>query len=198
MNLVESLITSFLLVTITELGDKTQLTSIALSANSPRPLQTFLGIIVGLTMVTILGTIAGTVMALYIPTQIIQVVGGAMFLIIGSYLILKYTRLNQINLNSEDQQNVDFKTPFLKAFTVIFLMEMGDKTQITVIILTALSYNPLFVLIGGISALLLVNSIGVFLGNKISKYFSYRRTAIFSGFLFILVGVWTFVIMILG
>jgi putative Ca2+/H+ antiporter (TMEM165/GDT1 family) len=198
MNLVESLITSFLLVTITELGDKTQLTSIALSANSPKPLQTFLGIIVGLTMVTIFGTLAGTVMALYIPIQIIQVVGGAIFLIIGSYLILKYIRLNQTNIISEDQQNMDYKTPFFKAFTVIFLMEMGDKTQITVIILTALSYHPLFVLIGGICALLLVNSIGVLLGNKISKYFSYRRTAIFSGFLFILIGVWTFITMIFG
>jgi putative Ca2+/H+ antiporter (TMEM165/GDT1 family) len=54
-------------------------------------------------------------------------------------------------------------------FTTLFLAELGDKTQLAVLSLTASSKQPLAVFIGAACALLAVTAIGVLVGEGLSR-----------------------------
>jgi len=54
-------------------------------------------------------------------------------------------------------------------FTTLFLAELGDKTQLAVLSLTASSRQPLAVFVGAACALLAVTAIGVLVGEGVSR-----------------------------
>jgi putative Ca2+/H+ antiporter (TMEM165/GDT1 family) len=83
------LISTFLTVFLAELGDKTQLATVALSGTSDRPLAVFLGSSSALVLASLLGALAGGSIASLIPTEWLQLVAAVGFLIIGSQLLLR-------------------------------------------------------------------------------------------------------------
>ena len=66
------LISTFLTVFLAELGDKTQLATVALSGTSDRPLAVFLGSSTALVLASLLGAMAGGSIASLIPTEWLQ------------------------------------------------------------------------------------------------------------------------------
>ena len=83
------LISTFLTVFLAELGDKTQLATVALTGTSDRPLAVFLGSSSALVLASLLGAMAGGSIASLIPTEWLQLVAAVGFLIIGSQLLLR-------------------------------------------------------------------------------------------------------------
>ena len=83
------LISTFLTVFLAELGDKTQLATVALIGTSDRPLAVFLGSSSALVLASLLGAMAGGSIASLIPTEWLQLVAAVGFLIIGSQLLLR-------------------------------------------------------------------------------------------------------------
>jgi len=83
------LISTFLTVFLAELGDKTQLATVALSGTSDRPLAVFLGSSSALVLASLLGALAGGSVASVISTEILQLVAAIGFLIIGTRLLLE-------------------------------------------------------------------------------------------------------------
>ena len=83
------LISTFLTVFLAELGDKTQLATVALSGTSDRPLAGCLGSSSALVLASLLGAMAGGSIASLIPTEWLQLVAAVGFLIIGSQLLLR-------------------------------------------------------------------------------------------------------------
>jgi len=65
------LVPSFALVTIAELGNKTQLAVIALSAEYEFPLLVFTGVMMAFALVTGLGAIVGKVLTRVVPLKYI-------------------------------------------------------------------------------------------------------------------------------
>ncbi len=57
----------------------------------------------------------------------------------------------------------------ISTFTTVFLAELGDKTQLATLAMSAGSKKPLAVLIGSSSALVLACFIGVLLGGTVSN-----------------------------
>jgi putative Ca2+/H+ antiporter (TMEM165/GDT1 family) len=60
---------------------------------------------------------------------------------------------------------------FITTFGVIFLAEMGDKTQLAAMTMAAETKKPLAVFIGATLALACVSAIGVIIGSVVSHYF---------------------------
>ncbi len=58
---------------------------------------------------------------------------------------------------------------FLTTFVTIFVAELGDKTQLTTLLMSAESQSPLTVFLGAGSALILTTLIGVGVGRWLSK-----------------------------
>jgi putative Ca2+/H+ antiporter (TMEM165/GDT1 family) len=79
------------------------------------------------------------------------------------------------------------------AFAVIFLAELGDKTQLAAMGLAAKSGQPLSVFVGGVAALVLATLIAVVAGHLVARVLPDRVIEIGSAFLFIGVGVFLLV-----
>lgn len=78
---------------------------------------------------------------------------------------------------------------FLTTFGVIFLAEMGDKTQLAAMTMAAQSNRPWTVFLSAALALTAVSAIGVLIGSVLGNYLSLiwiKRTAACA---FILIGV---------
>ena len=83
------LISTFLTVFLAELGDKTQLATVALSGTSDRPLAVFFGSASALVLASLLGAMAGGSVASVVPTELLQLIASVGFLIIGTRLLLQ-------------------------------------------------------------------------------------------------------------
>ena len=83
------LLSTFLTVFLAELGDKTQLATVALSGTSDRPLAVFLGSASALVLASLLGAMAGGSVASVVPTELLQLIASVGFLIIGTRLLLQ-------------------------------------------------------------------------------------------------------------
>ena len=94
------LISTFLTVFLAELGDKTQLATVALSGTSDRPLAVFVGSSSALVLASLLGAMAGGSIANLIPTEWLQLAAAVGFLIIGSQLL----RRSSSGESGEDNQ----------------------------------------------------------------------------------------------
>ena len=90
------LITSFSTIFLAELGDKTQLATLMLSAQSGRPLIIFLGAALALLSTSLLGVLIGRWIANNLPRERFTVVSGIIMLSLGIYLVSQgFFELNQ-------------------------------------------------------------------------------------------------------
>ena len=83
-----------------------------------------------------------------------------------------------------------FFSIFITTFTAIFIAELGDKTQIATLMLSAESGQPIIVFIGSSIALISSSVVGVLIGKWLSKKISPSKFAFFTGFLMILISLY--------
>ena len=81
------LITSFSTIFLAELGDKTQLATLMLSAQSGRPLIIFIGAALALISTSLLGVLIGRWIANNLPRQRFTFLSGVIMLCLGTYLV---------------------------------------------------------------------------------------------------------------
>ncbi len=79
----------------------------------------------------------------------------------------------------------------LTVFTTIFIAEMGDKTQLAVVTMTASSAKPFSVFVGAAAALALVTVLGVLLGGVVTKWIPETVLKKAAAVLFVGLGIWT-------
>ena len=82
-----TLITSFSTIFLAELGDKTQLATLILSAQSGKPLIIFIGAALALVSTSLLGVLIGRWIANNLPRQSFTLVSGIIMLSLGMYLV---------------------------------------------------------------------------------------------------------------
>tara|TARA_Y100000589_G_C27043493_1_gene584169 strand:- start:374 stop:697 length:324 start_codon:yes stop_codon:yes gene_type:complete len=92
--------------------------------------------------------------------------------------------------NEKDIVDKGFFSIFITSFATIFLAELGDKTQLATLMLSAESGRPLIVFIGSSFALLCSSIVGVLLGKWISTKITKRDFALFAGILMTLISIW--------
>jgi len=74
---------AFGLIFLAELGDKTQLMALTMSAESGKPWQVFLGGALALAVLTFVACFLGAGIARLVPTEIIKKVAGVLFVVAG-------------------------------------------------------------------------------------------------------------------
>jgi Ca2+/H+ antiporter, TMEM165/GDT1 family len=80
---------------------------------------------------------------------------------------------------------------FLTAFAALFLAELGDKTQIAVIIMAASSKRPWSIFLGGSLALVVLTGVGILAGEAVTKLVPEWLLKKTAALLFITIGLWT-------
>lgn len=82
---------------------------------------------------------------------------------------------------------------FITVFIVIFLAELGDKTQLaTMLFATDKEVSKLTIFLAASAALTATSAIGVLAGSVISVYVGEKILLYAAGAGFILIGIWTF------
>lgn len=73
---------------LAEMGDKTQLAALSLTADKGTPLSVLAGACLALCLATLLGVLVGGVAAQYVPQSVIKRAAGLAFVIIGGLILL--------------------------------------------------------------------------------------------------------------
>jgi len=94
------------------------------------------------------------------------------------------------NANEKNSDEKGFFSIFLASFTTIFIAELGDKTQLATLMLSAESGRPLIVFIGSSFALICSSIVGVLIGKWLSSKISSEKISLLTGILMTMVSIW--------
>jgi len=175
------LLTTFSLIALAEFGDKTQLTVIALSARYDRK-KVFSGVILAFIVVTGLGVLVGEGLLRLVPENFIKIIAGLMFIVFGVLML-------RSNEDCEEETNSQVLNPFISTFSMIAIAEMGDKTQLSAITLSAKYNSPYLVFTGAVLALAAISLIGILAGKKLCEIVPMSKIKLGAGALFIMFGI---------
>ena len=178
---IQTFLTSAALVLLMELGDKTMLTTMCLSAQYRRPGLVLLATMIALATSSVIAVIVGYILSATLPIEIITYVSGILFIGLGIYTLAK--------ANSEAPDTCDNPGTLFGMFSLVLLSELGDKSQITILALAAQSTFAIMVFIGSIIGFLIVNSLGAWAGDRVASRIPLRTVKMVVGLVFVLFGV---------
>lgn len=81
-------VTTFGVIFLAEMGDKTQLAAMTMAAQTKNPWGVFLGAALALTAVSAIGVVVGSALGAYLPLAWIKRVAAAAFILIGVLMLL--------------------------------------------------------------------------------------------------------------
>jgi putative Ca2+/H+ antiporter (TMEM165/GDT1 family) len=81
-------LTTFGVIFLAEMGDKTQLAAMTMAAQSKRPWAVFIGSALALTAVSAIGVVVGSVVGNYIPLIWIKRAAAVAFIVIGVLILM--------------------------------------------------------------------------------------------------------------
>ncbi|HEV8367780.1 MAG TPA: TMEM165/GDT1 family protein [Pyrinomonadaceae bacterium] len=82
------LLTTFGIIFLAEMGDKTQLAAMTMAAQTKRPWAVFVGATLALATVSALGIIVGSVIGDYVPLIWVKRVAALSFIVIGGLMLI--------------------------------------------------------------------------------------------------------------
>ena len=181
-----TIVTSFSLIGLAEIGDKSQLVCMTL-ATRHRALPVIAGASLAFAGLNLAAVLFGAAVARWLPDTLIALVVGLLFLAFGLHA------LRGAGQEKEDCAPVKLaaRGVFLSTLLLIALAEFGDKTQLAVASLSS-SANPWAVWIGATLALTATSAAGVLAGRTLLKRIPVSLMQRISGTLFLLLAVVSF------
>lgn len=206
--LLQAFTASLLLITISELGDKTFFIAVILSMRYDHR-TVFSSVLSALALMTVLSVLLGQAVSL-LPKTYTHYGAIALFLIFGVKLIIDAIRMapnSTEEVVKEAQETVEEQKQqiaiplfgkmlarypqigiWIQAFVMTFLAEWGDRTQISTIALAAAN-DPVFVTLGAILGHGICTVIAVIGGRLVAGRISERVITGIGGVLFLIFGV---------
>lgn len=171
-------VAAFLTVFVAEFGDKSQLVCLTMACRYP-PLQVLAGAMTAMALVLGLAAGAGNVIADLIPHNIVAVVAGIFFIVMG---ILTWLRGEQKPGEGSGSGG------YFQTLGMIFLAEFGDKTQLAVLFLAASFNYPLAVFGGAMAAMLINHVLAIYLGNRFVSRLKPHYVRVGATIIFVVIG----------
>ena len=181
---MQALLTSTAVVSLAEIGDKTQLLAIVLATRFRRPWPIIAGILVA--------TLANHFLAALVGEQAAAFLDGRWFryLVATSFILMAGWTLIPDKLDDDEEARPSRFGPFVATTIAFFLVEMGDKTQLATIALGARFRDVLPVMTGTTLGMMIANVPAVFLGHEIIKRVPLGVVRMIAALLFLAIGVW--------
>lgn len=171
--------TAFTLVTVAEMGDKSQLVCMLL-ASRHRHGPVFLGSAWAFALLNVIAVVLGATVAHWLPERQVALAVGVLFLVFG----LSALRARQGAGDDEVMVETPGHGVFMTTFLMIFLAELGDKTQIAVAGLSA-AEPPGDVWLGATLALFMTSALGIWAGKTLLRRLPPRTVGLASGVFFL-------------
>ncbi len=194
-----STLSTFLAVFVAELGDKTQLAIVTQTCKYRCWLPVFAGGSAALIVVSGIGVIGGQVLGYLIPDTALNLLAAMAFVGMGVLLWVE-TRRAQDGTEEADppadcatdasgRRKVWDWRAFSSTLALLFLAEMGDKTQLAVIGLSGKDATGWAVFAGSALALTAVTGLGVAGGRQLCQRIPQRLLLKVSAGVFVAMGV---------
>lgn len=167
-------------VVVAEMGDKTQLLAMAM-ASKYKVRQVMLGVLVATVLNHALAVALGSYLSSVVPMDAIKIVAGAAF------LLFAFWTLRGDKIDGEEKKKKKFG-PVVTVAIAFFFAECGDKTQLMTITIAAKSINPLFVLLGTTTGMLIADGIGIIGGAWMCRHIPEKYIKWGAGLVFMIFG----------
>jgi putative Ca2+/H+ antiporter (TMEM165/GDT1 family) len=184
---------SFSLLFLAEMGDKSQLIAMTLACRFHRT-PVVIGVLSAFLVLNVLAVLAGGALFEWVPQRLVLTAAGGLFL----YFAYRSWRDGEDADETEETVAIAAHGVVVTSFLMIFLAELGDKTQLAMVGLVAGTGAPWSVLVGGTLALWSVSVIGILVGGsllrRVSPVWMHRVAAL----LFLLFGLLALIQAVLG
>lgn len=179
---MEAFLVSTGIVTLAEMGDKTQLLSLVLAARFRQPWPIIAGIFVATVANHAAAGALGHWVSTLVDADVVRWVLGASFIVMAWWMLIP----DQI---SEDDVCVHSQWGVFGATALAFFVaEMGDKTQIATVMLGAQYASVLWVALGTTLGMMLANVPVVWLGDRLLQCIPLRVVHLASAAIFFAMG----------
>jgi len=180
-------LSTFGLIFLAELGDKTQLTAMALALRYPWQ-RILVGIAAAFVVLNLAAVVIGKVLFLLLPIFWVTLVSALLFLYFG-YSTLRHA----CDSEDDDGPSPTAATAVRTAFIMIFMAELGDKTQLVTASQAAQHSDSLMgmstVFAASTLALWSVSLLGIFAGKQLIRFIPLCWIHRSAGFMFLVFGV---------
>ena len=158
-----ALLVSTGVIALAEIGDKTQLLAFLLATRFKKPIP----IIIGITLATLinhgLAGVVGSWITANVDQSVLRWVLGASFIAMAVWTLIPD------KIEDEETQLATKLGVFGATFITFFLAEMGDKTQIATVAISA-HYNDVLMVVAGTTLGMLIADVpAVFAGDKLAE-----------------------------
>ena len=182
---MEALYISTGVVTLAEMGDKTQLLAFILAARFKKPVPIILGILCATLVNHGLAGALGAWITSVISSDTMRWVLGLSFIAMAIWTLIPD------KIEEEETQVAQKMGVFGATLVTFFLAEMGDKTQIATVALAAHYGAPLLVVIGTTLGMLIADVPAVFVGNKFAEKIPMKLVHTIAAGIFAVMGLLT-------
>lgn len=188
MAFLESAALAFVVIFLAEIGDKTQWVLVALATRGHRG-AVFAAAALAFLLLVLIAVVAADLVGRVVPPLYLTLLGGLLFLAFGVF-----------TLRARDAPEEEGAVPalglargagglFLSGFGLVFIAELGDKSQFAVLALAAASGEPVAVALGAWGALLVGAVLALGVGSLLAGVVPARYLRIASGIVFLVVGI---------
>lgn len=187
---MEAFLTSLGLVTLGEIGDKTQLLALMLAVRFRKPWVIILGILAAtLLNHTLAGFVGGWIRST-VPPEMLGWILGVAFIAMGIWVLVPDKMEESEHIKNTGTNTSAYKI-FLLTLTTFFLAEMGDKTQIATVGLAA-RFDDLPAVIAGTTIGMLVADVpAIWAGHYIATKLPLKLIRQIAALFFVIVGICT-------
>jgi Ca2+/H+ antiporter, TMEM165/GDT1 family len=179
---VQAVLISFVSVALAEFGDKTQLLAILLAARFKKPLP----IIVGILCATVVNHLIAATGGYYIA----NLLGGFWFRLAISLSFVAMGLWTLVPDKQDTAPNIGNFGAFLTTLIGIFVLEIGDKTQIATVMLAARFHSVLLVATGTTLGMLAADVPAVLLAEQVTAFAPLRVMRAVAALIFLGLGAW--------
>ena len=182
---MEAFLVSTAVVTLAEMGDKTQLLAFLLAARFKKPIPIMLGILVATVLNHALAGVLGLWITEALSPQWLRWLLGMSFIGMAIWALIP-DRIEDSDMRLTRRWGV-----FGATLVTFFLAEMGDKTQIATVALAANYAAPILVVLGTTLGMLIADVPAVFVGDKFAARIPMRLVHGVAAAIFAVLGVLT-------
>jgi Ca2+/H+ antiporter, TMEM165/GDT1 family len=172
-------------VTLAEIGDKTQLLAFLLAARFKKPVPIVMGILVATLANHGLAGALGSWITTVLSPDVLRWVLGAGFIAMAVWTLIP-DEIEEDEVKLSQGMGV-----FGATLVTFFLAEMGDKTQIATVALAAHEASALMVVAGTTLGMLIADVPAVFVGNKFAERIPMKLVHGIAAAIFAVLGVLT-------
>jgi Ca2+/H+ antiporter, TMEM165/GDT1 family len=180
---MEAFLGSLFMITMAEMGDKTQLVALAF-ATKYRVRHVITGIFLATLLVHLFSVVIGETLGNFIPEFYLKMVAGLAFIGFGIWTI------RGDELDEEDKKASKFG-PLLTVGIAFFLAELGDKTMFATITLAAQYQDFIPVWLGSTLGMVIADALAIAVGIILGKNLPDKAVKIIASTIFIVFGLWT-------